>query len=278
MAHNQRGRIRDALRLTGRIHDDDVQPQRPRVPLADFCLCGADALPDEPGLAADAQRVQHEEAVVPHPVQERGLPAAQRERKVAVPHDLGDAPGDEHRRVHGARPDLGVPREEVGDAPDNGVPGEDLHKRREEGRADDAEQRVQDLHAREGLGPLAELAGRGVHVRRAVEVVCQDDAAEHCQPERGRDGIVEDQVAILDWRRGGSPRGLLGVRHFGVCCVAAAAAVVFFVGLRTKRCRTSSVRLLDVVECRVKLSWVRCWSSEHCRRECCEVKERSFLD
>lgn len=136
-------------KLTRRIHQRKISKQHRRVQWAHARLCRLDRAPDEVRLARDADGVQHEEGVVPQPVQRVRWVAArgQRQREVRVPDHLGRRPRQQHRRVRGRRvvvaPAAGGETERKGGeqvdySPDDGVPAEYLHEGRDEGGADDA--------------------------------------------------------------------------------------------------------------------------------------------
>lgn len=75
-------------------------------------------------------------------------------------------------------------------------------------------ERVQNLHGSRSLRPLGEFADIQVHRLWARFNERRDGALEHETPGQGRGGIVEDEVAVLDGRRGRLlGRSALGGRH-----------------------------------------------------------------
>lgn len=122
--------------ITTRHIDRQDRPQRKRNPLINTPRSRNRAV-HEPALARDAERVQDGEGVVAQKREEGGhAQAAEGEDEVAVAHDFGEGPGEQHRAVGGRV--LGSAGEGVRDAPDKEEAGGYLHEGGEEGGANDA--------------------------------------------------------------------------------------------------------------------------------------------
>jgi hypothetical protein len=80
--------------------DKHYQLQKPSILLPNFSR-RLNRLINQPALAADAQRVQHEEHIIPQPGYESRIIAAQGNNEKGVPDDFGDAPRDQHAGVGG---------------------------------------------------------------------------------------------------------------------------------------------------------------------------------
>lgn len=90
--------VREQNVRSGHVDCQD-SPERISKPFGP-CGCLWDRLIHQPTLGCDAERVEHEEGVVPKPCPKLGhTHARQGKNKVRVTNDFGDGPGKQHSAV-----------------------------------------------------------------------------------------------------------------------------------------------------------------------------------
>lgn len=161
------------------------------------------SLVDQPAFAADTQRVQNVEQVVPQPRDEAWRVSAQSEHKVRVSYYLRHAPRNQHTGVSGA---LGEEGESVHDAPNEEKAASNLHGSGAYGGSYETNGSMHHFQYCQGLRPFAESPYAWINSPKSNKWHKKNDSPKNRKPEDSVHEIVEDEVLRL---------GRAGLERFG---------------------------------------------------------------